>query len=441
MHLHRHIAFIAPPSTFHNKPYVGFLSTSDFDEDITIAVSFRDEVAGYKIHEGQQSSQNVLVQFVNGGKTYKGTTKKNKKSVNGHPLNVLVRKDGQCVSNEVLIAHVEQESHVFIQLDKPIYNPMDEVKFRVIVFDGDTKGIGINNINVTIEDATGNLMETYTKLKGEQFISKGLYENTFSIAEQVNLGYWKISAKINNNARIYAGKNFLVNKIEIPFYELKLNVPEVVYRDDKKFDVEIYGFYRFGEYAKGSAKITVENYQNPSRPTVLFSDNIKIDSKVIKTLRIREDLKIMHFASPFATLKIDIVFHDDATRTKQHNSKFVKVYQKKEHQIIIKKPFPYTPGLNFKIDVLIKDWNGRTISSSTTPVIVNCYIKRNGFFATNGVITGYLSNNVASFEIETISEVKEMVLEVKYAQSNQTERIREDIQVTDSLRVFVKPER
>lgn len=408
-------------------------------------MTFRNETAGFKIREDQETSQNVMVKFDYGGKITRSTknviNKENvKRKQYGHPLDILVGQNGKCLSKQVLIANIPHESHVFIQLDKPIYKPRDEIKFRIIAFDGDTKGIGINNIEVIIRDADGNSLKKFDQLEKQTFKNKGLYEDTFIIAEEVNLGNWKISAKINNNDEIYGEKYFPVEKVSIPFFEVKIEVPEVAYKTDKKFDVTISGVYRFGEYAKGKAIISVKNYDNPSSPSELFTDNINVDAKVTKSLRFLEDLKIRIIHNDYVTLQIVVMYADDATDIKKNSSKLMKVYLKREHQIIIKKHFSYTPGLTFKIDVLIKDSNGLTLTSSAQPVELNYQAVAS---TKKGTKVVKLSRGVASFEIETFKNDKAVDIEVKYLQAHKKERIREEaeLKITDSLRVFVIPKR
>lgn len=64
----RFITLIAPPVSHFSKPYETFLSTSPLLNDTNIVISFRSEMAAFKIrrHQGKQKLSNII-EFKKGG--------------------------------------------------------------------------------------------------------------------------------------------------------------------------------------------------------------------------------------------------------------------------------------------------------------------------------------------------------------------------------------
>lgn len=363
--------------------------------------------------------------------------------MSGYRLTALVSQNGKCSSKTVPIKRSEHDAFVFIQLDKPIYQPMDKIQFRVIAIDADTKPIPMINIEVTIYDSEGELIQRVTGLKDQDFADFGLFESTLNIADEVNFGQWKISARINNDQRMYAEKSFPVKKYSLPFFEVRIDLEnKEIYREERDIEFKIYAKYKFGGYASGVANYTIRNMLNTPEGVILYKNTIIVGAKKeTVSLSIEKDLGIKLFLKGYFDIKIDLEFEEDVTRTKAIVTENIKLFDKKQPFASILNPYAYTPGITYEFDVQVKEWNGRIIAASSEPVKVAFkLLKKDGSLRYQYVIHRTIKNGVAAFEIQTTKEDEMIDLSVTYKNDKDIlawETVRKGNTVGEILRVFV----
>lgn len=215
---------------------------SPVKKDTDLAVIFKDSNAGFKISTTQTSTTSNLITFNNNAWIRTSTGR-----VAGSTLKFLGRQEGECVSKEVDILQTPYTAHVFIQLDRPTFMPGEQVKFRVIAFDGETKPIDLSAIEVKIINSVGQevaLFDEFEDDEQELFKKYGLYENIFWLDDNTFEGDWKISAIIDGNEDLSAEKIFTVSKKAAPLYDFTVNLPDVIVLSDIDFTIDIAARYR-----------------------------------------------------------------------------------------------------------------------------------------------------------------------------------------------------
>lgn len=391
-------------------------------------------MAYYKISKSQGRSEiNSLLEFKKAGAPLRS-------NFSDFNLKVLVSQNNMCLSKSIPIKLNKKLYSVIIQLNKPVYKPEDLVQFKVVAIDADTKPIKMNSIEVIVEDSKGNLIHNFNTFNEDQleFKEVGFFEDYFTLGE-VLPGKYKISAKINNSPNIYTENFFTVTEQRKPFFEVKIEAPDFVFYDEKELEVSIFGRYKFGEYVKGVASISVKNYTNPADSNEIYKEQFQIGpSKVIKRISFEEDLKLNLLPNGYFDIKIDVDILDDASKVLSTSSKNVRIMQKKEPSIHILKPYSHTPGVIYKFDVIIKEWNGRLITASLSPVVVNYQLlDKDEQVLGLGEKHDLINDGVASFEVETTKNITKINLDVKYLNAKTTDVVIEDQEVAEQLRVFV----
>lgn len=434
IYFHRYINLIAPPNTYHNKTFNVYLATAIFTKDTNIVISYRDSRAAFRIRRGQQTQQNRIVEFASND-----FSQTNRNTI-GFYLGILVGQNGKCMDKRVPIKRTENEAFVFIQMDKPIYKPNDVVRFRVVAFNSDTTPISMNNIEVRVEDDDGIEIQNFNKMSDDEMVNAeiGLYENFFSLSENIVLGQYKISARVNKNPRIFTEKFFPVEKYTLPFFEVKIDVPEKVYKDDIDFDVAVYARYKFGEYASGAAKMTILNVISDTAEEELYYENFLVGTtKEIRRINIRNNLDIK-IVQQDINIKINVDFNDDATKTTHKITKKITIMDKRKPYIMILKPYPYKPGLTYEFDVKVNEWNGQPIVVSTEPVKTTCkLLDGGGNIIEQKGMHEEIENNFATFKIETTKQVKLIDCSIEYKDAKIKDLVQESKDFTETLRVLV----
>lgn len=113
-----------------------------------------------------------------------------------HRLFVNALSGLECVHNASLSIETKNVS-IFIQTDKAIYKPEEEIHFRVIVLDSKLKPVRLDEKSTSfliyIEDADKNRIKQWKNGK----LSKGVFSSQFKLSKLPVLGHWKIIVKIS----------------------------------------------------------------------------------------------------------------------------------------------------------------------------------------------------------------------------------------------------
>ena len=141
---------------------------------------------------------------------------------------------------------------VFVQTDKSIYKPSDNVKFRILVLDAETRPLDTSNVEIYITDGADNRVKQFEK---PQF-NKGVYQNEMQLSDLPVMGTWKIHVKVNHAEG--TEKNFEVAEYVLPKFEVTITAnPDANYKDGK-IRATVKATYTFGKIAKGNATVTAE---------------------------------------------------------------------------------------------------------------------------------------------------------------------------------------
>jgi len=145
----------------------------------------------------------------------------------------------------------------FIQTDKSIYKPGDNVQFRVFVLDADTKPFKLDNIEIFIfTDGGSNRVKLFENPKGK-FV-KGVYKNELQLSDSPVMGRWLIHVKVNNESA--ENKEFEVKEYVLPKFELTMNTEPANFKDGKiRATVKVK--YTFGKFLIGTATVTAKSHR------------------------------------------------------------------------------------------------------------------------------------------------------------------------------------
>ncbi|MCI4393327.1 hypothetical protein PGIGA_G00156260 [Pangasianodon gigas] len=147
--------------------------------------------------------------------------------------------------------------YIFIQTDKPIYNPGDTVRFRAFVSSPEFQAFH-STISVEIQNSD----EITVHAESEAKAADGIYSNTYALSDIVKEGKWKIVAKFDHLKENMYSANFEVKKYELPAFNVTL-IPKKSYLslEDKELEVQVYATYMYGEKVDGVAYVVfgVEN--------------------------------------------------------------------------------------------------------------------------------------------------------------------------------------
>ncbi|DAA26395.1 TPA: thiolester containing protein II-like [Bos taurus] len=96
-------------------------------------------------------------------------------------------------SNSTRLSFETKRMTVFIQTDKPLYKPKQEVKFRVVTLFSDFKPYK-TFLNILIKDPKSNLIQQWLSEKSDL----GVVSKTFQLSSHPILGDWSIQVQVND---------------------------------------------------------------------------------------------------------------------------------------------------------------------------------------------------------------------------------------------------
>ncbi|CAG9810736.1 unnamed protein product [Chironomus riparius] len=263
---------------------------------------------------------------------------------------------------------------VFIQTDKSVYKPKDNVKFRIMVLDAETRPFEFESIDVYVTDGGDNRVKQYENVKNK-FI-KGVFQNELQLSDQPVMGTWKIHVKVNGDDDTV--KSFDVDEYVLPTFEVSIDAnPDANFKDGV-IRATVKAKYTFGKIAKGNATVTAEvsiphwGYRPWSRNgqsnNKKVSKTVEVDGKKFVEFDVVKELE-MKESSYYRKVKLFATFTEQLSGKEANASTTVEVHKTPHKMDLSKSAEKIKPGLPFKITADIRFHDKNTpVSDKFNPV-------------------------------------------------------------------------
>uniref|UniRef100_H0WZ02 CD109 molecule n=1 Tax=Otolemur garnettii TaxID=30611 RepID=H0WZ02_OTOGA len=151
-------------------------------------------------------------------------------------------------SNRTRLSFETKRISVFIQTDKALYKPKQEVKFRIVTLFSDFKPYK-TSLNILIKDPKSNLIQQWL---AQQSVL-GVVSKTFQLSSHPILGDWSIQVQVND--QLYY-QSFQVSEYVLPKFEVTLQTPLYCYMNSKNLNGTVTAKYTYGKPVKGDVTLT-----------------------------------------------------------------------------------------------------------------------------------------------------------------------------------------
>ncbi|XP_045069703.1 complement C4-like [Coregonus clupeaformis] len=142
-----------------------------------------------------------------------------------------------------------KKGYVFIQTDKPIYNPGENVNFRVFTLDNYLLPVE-ENINVKIFNSKGLLVYN------QALHTSKLLQRNIVIPDVETAGHWKIVAAFINHPMSNSSVEFEVREYVLPTFEVKIEALKPYYLvTEESFQFSVSARYTYGKGVNGIAYV------------------------------------------------------------------------------------------------------------------------------------------------------------------------------------------
>ncbi|XP_053503783.1 alpha-2-macroglobulin [Ictalurus furcatus] len=139
---------------------------------------------------------------------------------------------------------------VFIQTDKPIYNPGQTVNFRIVTMDSNFIPLKQKYSTVILKDNNHNRIGQWTNVSSTGLILQLSHE----LNAEAPQGHYSLIADIENRLITH---RFKVQKYVLPKFEITVKTPEKHSIGEEELKLEVCGKYTYGQPVPGTALVQV----------------------------------------------------------------------------------------------------------------------------------------------------------------------------------------
>ncbi|KAM6292751.1 alpha-2-macroglobulin-like protein 1 [Porphyrio hochstetteri] len=136
----------------------------------------------------------------------------------------------------------------FIQMDKPVYNPGQTVKFRIVTLTEDFAPVNSKYSAVEVQDPNHNRIGQWLDVRPKQ----GIADLSLQLAAEVSLGTYTISVENQKVSSTFKVEEQVLQKFDV-FFE----GPSQIYASDKTFQLRVCGRYSYGRGVQGTMRVTL----------------------------------------------------------------------------------------------------------------------------------------------------------------------------------------
>ena len=276
-------------------------------------------------------------------------------------------------------------------------------------------------LDVAIFDSKGNAVRKFEQAEFDSTF--GVYEESLEIADEPNLGKWKIQVEVDGRK---VSKNFEVQKFDRGDIEVLIDAPPVIAHVDKFLYFKIITKAHGENFMTGSAKISVSaRFVGSNRVEVekksLKTVDLKADGKTQVRLDLKEDLDI-NFPSSDMVLTLEVDVTNRATQISKKVSKEIKMMHsgKNTFQIVRKRYFK--PGFKYPMKIRVKLLDGKP-DNSFNQLSMQEQLKKGQETVENKSYKIDLKSGETTQFLEPANDITQIVVNFEFANTKQTEVI------------------
>ncbi|KAM9493803.1 complement C3-like [Clarias gariepinus] len=247
--------------------------------------------------------------------------------------------------------------YIFIQTDKPVYNPGDTVRCRAYISNADFQAFD-STISVEIQNPDGITVYTTPRSKA----ANGILSTTYGLSDIVKEGKWKVVAKFDHRKENTFSADFLVKKYVLPAFNVTL-IPKKTYFswEDQELKVEVHARYMHGEQVKGVAYVVFgveRNGQKVRLPFMKQVENLDGGIAILTAAELKSaypDINSLEGSSIYVRASVLTSSGGDLVDAEKTGIKIILA----RYVLTIKDtPRFYKSGLPFKMTVTVSHYDG-----------------------------------------------------------------------------------
>ena len=226
---------------------------------------------------------------------------------------------------------------IFLETDKPIYKPGQQIEARIITLDSELlpKPSGVT---IEVLDAKG-IKVARKEVETDEY---GMGHFSLPLSTEPNLGTWKITAAAGEQK---AQVDVKVEKYVLPKYEVKVELPKEWFLPHEAVQGTVAAEYSFGKKVVGELVITALRYVGQWEEFARFTT--EIDGQASFEIPAVGYVAGVPGQRGMGNVQLDVVVQEKATGYEEKTSRLLTVAQSELSLQLIPEGLTFKPGLPF----------------------------------------------------------------------------------------------
>uniref|UniRef100_UPI00358E443E CD109 antigen-like n=1 Tax=Myxine glutinosa TaxID=7769 RepID=UPI00358E443E len=328
--------------------------------------------------------------------------------------------------NSTVLRFQKRSQMIFIQTDKATYKPGHTVKLRVLSIKPNMHA-DHSNLDIIIEDPSQNRIQQWLSEPS----TNGVVSKLFILSDQPPLGDWTIKAT-HLDSQITNQKHFTVAEYVLPKFEVKLDMPSFVVRNDLAVVGTATARYTYAKVVRGVANITLSTEMwnpcrvggtrrrpNPGMETMTITHNgVKFNGSVDFAFTNDEILEMLEGDQP-NNLKIRVDIMEDLTGIVKMAAQSIRISYHRYRIGFINSPDSFKPGCNYTGYVQVTLTDGTPLLERDRSMPMQLSVKQtndSGHLKITDETFLLHESGIQSVHFTTLHEAKHVEIEGKFGE-------------------------
>ncbi|NXM61036.1 A2ML1 protein, partial [Illadopsis cleaveri] len=299
-------------------------------------------------------------------------------------VKLTITGDGVNVEEEKKVLICKTRSGTIIQTDKPIYEPRQTVKFRIVTLDEEF--LALND-----SDPKNNQIEQWQDVVPRD----GIADLSFQLSDEPLLGMYVINV---TSAGAYG--SFSVKEHVLPKFEVIFEVPSQIYALDTTFLLRVCGRHTRGKSVQGMVHVSLCQKIAPFLPSDSKPDLChKFSNKTDEAGCFSTNVSLSSFSRDFRyyrdSIDAETSLVEDATGVQINTSSQILISRTAARAVFETPNEYYIPGVPYRGKIKVEDHYGTGMKNRKVYLVIRFMRRR--------FIKTYITDDsgIASFNLDT----------------------------------------
>ncbi|NXP90693.1 A2ML1 protein, partial [Passerina amoena] len=309
-------------------------------------------------------------------------------------VKLTITGDGVNVEEQKKVLICKSRNGTIIQTDKPIYEPGETVKFRIVTLDEEF--LALNDAGTIpsflwVQDPKNNQIEQWQNVVPQD----GIADLSFQLSEEPLLGTYVINV---TSASAYG--SFSVKERVLPKFEVIFEAPNQIYALETTFPLRVCGRYTRGKSVQGMVHVSLCQKIAPFLPSASKPDLCyKFSNQTDEAGCFSTNVSLSSFSRDFRYYRDSIAAEasllEDATGVQINTSSQILISRTAARAVFETPNEYYIPGVPYRGKIKVQDHYGTGMKNRKVYLVIRFMRRR--------FIKTYITDDsgIASFNLDT----------------------------------------